>query len=83
MARRELHRVRDDSDELLDKLNRMKELESRKRKLEVSTPAFHEAADAVADVSREIFSLAHDEQAAGDRIERRQGVATEDVPPDR
>lgn len=83
MAERELHRVRDDSDELLEKLNRLKELETRKRQLEVSTPEFHDAADAVADVSSEIFSLAHDEQAAGDQIERRQGVATEDVPTDR
>ena len=83
MAEQELRRVRDDSDDLLEKLNRLKALESRKRHLEVSTPDFHDAADAVADVSSEIFSLARDEQAAGDRIERRQGVATEDVEPDR
>jgi hypothetical protein len=83
MAERELHRVRDDSDELLEKLHRLKDLEKSKRQLEVSTPAFHDAADAVADVSSEIFALAHDEQAAGNRIERRQGVATEDVQTDR
>ena len=83
MADRELRRVRDDSDDLLEKLNRLKDLEKRKRRLEVSTPEFHDAADAIADVSTEIFSVAHDEQAAGDRIVRRQGVATEDVEPHR
>ena len=83
MAERELRRVRDDSDELLEKMNRLKDLEMRKRTLEVSTPEFHDAADAVADVSTEIFAMAHDEQAAGNRIEHRQGVATEDVEPKR
>ncbi len=83
MAERELRRVRNDSDDLLEKMNLLKDLEKRKRHLEVSTPAFHDAADAVADVSTEIFRVAHDEQAAGDRIERRQGVSTEEVEPDR
>ena len=83
MAERELRRVRNDSDDLLEKMNLLKDLEKRKRHLEVSTPAFHDAADAVADVSSEIFRVAHDEQAAGDRIERRQGVSTEEVEPDR
>lgn len=83
MAERELRRVRDTSDALLDKLNRLKTLEERKRHLEVSTPDFHDAADAIAAVSSDIFRLAHDERAAGERIERRQGVSTEDVEPDR
>ena len=83
MAERELRRVREDSDDLLDKMNRLKHLEERKRRLEVSTPEFHDAADAIADVSSQIFRLAHDERAAGDRIERRQGISTEDVEPDR
>ncbi len=55
----------------------------RKRHLEVSTPEFHEATDGVAEVSSDIFRLARDEQAAGDRIERRQRVTTEDVEADR
>ena len=83
MAEQELRRVRDDSDQLLKKLNELKDLEQRKRRLEVSTPAFHDAANKVADVSSEIFRIGHDEQAAGDRIERRQGVNTEDVQPGR
>jgi hypothetical protein len=83
MADRELRRVRDTSDDLLDNLNRLKTLEERKRRLEVSTPEFHEAADAIAGVSSDIFRLARDERAAGDRISRRQGVSTEDVEPDR
>ena len=83
MAERELRRVRNDSDDLLEKMNRLKDLEKRKRHLEVSTPEFHDAADAVADVSSDIFRIARDEQAAGDRIERRQGVSTEDVRPNR
>ena len=83
MAEQELRRVRHDSDQLLEKLNELKRLEERKRRLEVSTPEFHKTADAVAEVSSEIFRLGHDEQATGNRIERRQGVATEDVEPDR
>ena len=83
MAERELRRVRDDSDDLLEQLQRLKGLEERKRHLEVSTPEFHHAADQIADVSSEIFRTARDEQAAGDRIGRRQGVSTEDVEPDR
>lgn len=81
MAEEERDRLRDVSDALLGKMNELKELETRKRHLQISTPAFHEAADQVADKSREIFSLAHDEQATGNRIEHRQGVATEDVEP--
>ena len=81
MAERERERLRDDSDALLDKMNELKDLESRKRRLEISTPAFHEAADAVADKSREIFTLAHHEQATGDQIGERQGMATEEVEP--
>jgi hypothetical protein len=83
VAERELRRVRDDSDDLLEKMNRLKDLEQRKRHMEVSTPEFHDAADEVADVSSEIFRLARDEQTAGDHIDRRQGVSTEDVEPSR
>jgi hypothetical protein len=82
VAERELQRVRDDSDALLEQMERLKRLETRKRQLEVSTPEFHEVADEVADTSREIFNIARDEAAAGNRIDRRQGVATEDVQPD-
>jgi hypothetical protein len=82
MTDRERQRVvRDDSDALLGKMHELKDLESRKRHLEISTPAFHDAADAVTDASREIFSIAHHEQVAGSRIDERQGIATEDVEP--
>ena len=83
MAEQELRRVRHDSDDLLEKMNRLKDLEQRKRHLEVSTPEFHDAADEVADVSTEIFRIARDEQATGNQIDRRQGMTTEDVRPDR
>ena len=80
-AERERKQLRDVSDALLRRMNELKDLEKRKRLLEISTPEFHEAADAVAEKSREIFALAHDEQAVGNRIDERQDVATEDVDP--
>ena len=78
-----MRRVRNDSDALLEQMDRLKNLETRKRQLEVSTPEFHDVADEVADTSREIFNIARDEAAAGNGIDRRQGVATEDIQPDR
>jgi hypothetical protein len=83
MAEEQLERLRDDSDALLEKMRELTELESLKRRLEVSTPPFHDAADAVADKSREIFTLAHDEQLIGNQIDERQGLVTEDISPDR
>jgi hypothetical protein len=80
--KRNLRRVRNDSDALLEQMDRLKELERRKRHLVVSTPAFHELEDEVVDTTRDIFNTVRDEAAASSRIDR-QGLTTEDVNPDR
>ncbi len=79
---RDLRRVRNDSDALLEQMNRLKDLETRKRRLEVSTPAFHAIEDEVLDTTREIFNTARDEAAASNRVDR-HGLTTEDIDPDR
>ena len=79
---RNLRRVRNDSDALLEQMSRLKDLETRKRHLVVSTPAFHEIEDEVVDTTREIFNTVDDEAAASKRVGR-QGLTTEDVAPDR
>jgi hypothetical protein len=80
--KRDLRRVRNDSDALLEQMGRLKDLEIRKRHLVVSTPAFHEVEDQVVDTTRDIFDTVRDEAAASKRVHR-QGLTTEDVDPDR
>lgn len=78
---RKTEHVRDVSDRLLQELDELKALERHKRQHEISTPPFHELADAVADKSREIFATASEEQVTGDEIDVRQGLAIEEVQP--
>ncbi len=56
------------SDKLLDALRHLKETEERKRKVPISTPAFHELANDVNATSREIFRIARDQDDLGDAI---------------
>jgi hypothetical protein len=73
-------RLRDDSDELMEAVTEIRELEREKRGEEMSTPRFHELAEDIADKSRQVFRLATDEQAQGDALSGEQGAAIEDVP---
>ena len=56
------------SDKLLDALRHLKDTEERKRKVPISTPAFHELANDVNATSREIFRIARDQDDLGDAI---------------
>jgi hypothetical protein len=56
------------SNKLLDALRHLKETEERKRKVPISTPAFHELANDVNATSREIFRIARDQDVLGDTI---------------
>ena len=76
-----LRRVRHDSDSLLEQMGRLKDLETRKRQLVVSTPAFHSIEDEVVNTTHDIFNTVHDEAAASKRVGH-QGLTTEEVKPE-
>lgn len=63
----EYERIRDDSDELLQALDDMKAMEKEKRNEDISTPPFHELADAVEDQAKRVFRMAQGEELDGDR----------------
>jgi len=61
-------RIADTSDELMERLTILKALESQKRRDPMSTPRFHELANEVTEVSRDIFSLALREEHEGNDL---------------
>lgn len=66
----EREQVRDDSDELLSELEKLKRLEREKRGESYSSPSFHGLAEQVVDQARSVFHLAAKEDRDGDRTER-------------
>jgi hypothetical protein len=73
--------LRRDSDELLHGIEQMRSMEREKRQHQVSTPEFHELADAITDKSREIFSIAADEEVTGNRTVHEPERTIEDIDP--
>jgi hypothetical protein len=73
--------LRRDSDALLEGIAEMRSMEREKRQHQISTPEFHELTDAITDKSREIFSIAADEQATGNRTEQQPDRTVEDIDP--
>ena len=61
----------DTSNKLLAALRHLRDTEQRKRQLPISSPAFDELADEVERASREIFSLARNQDRPGDESEDR------------
>ena len=77
----ERHRqVRDDSDDLLRALEDLKRMEKAKREADISTPSFHELAEAVEDQARHVFDVAADETVHGNRAPTTD-VSTNEVRP--
>lgn len=76
----EQRRVRSDSDELLDALDELKRMETEKRGMPISSPPFHERAEAVDEQARHVFDLALREERDGDEAER-TGATLEDAEP--
>ncbi len=72
--------VRDDSDELLEEVRRLRELEERKRHEPISSPEFHRLAAEVEERARAVWQTADRERVAGDDSER-QARTTADVSP--
>ena len=81
MAEQHERRLRHDSDALLDEIEALRAMEREKRTYQISTPEFHDLADAITEKSREIFAIAADERATGNRIDERQAETTDDVEP--
>jgi hypothetical protein len=57
------------SDELLDELGELKQVEEQKRHEPVSTPRFHELANRAVELSRRIFNTAREQDETGREIE--------------
>jgi hypothetical protein len=57
------------SDELLDELKELKQIEEQKRREPVSTRRFHELANRALEISRRIFDTARQQDQLGDDIE--------------
>ena len=73
-------RVRDDSDELIRALEDLKQLEKTKREADISTPPFHELAEAVEAQARHVFEVAAEETVDGNRAPTTD-VSTNEVRP--
>jgi NTP pyrophosphatase (non-canonical NTP hydrolase) len=58
------------SDRLMAEAGAVKRLEAIKRSHPISSPEFHELAEEIADHARQVFRLADEEDAVGDRIPR-------------
>ena len=58
-------RLADDSDELLDAVAQLREMERRKRTLPPTTPEFHDMAERVEEQARHVFELARQETRHG------------------
>jgi hypothetical protein len=63
-------RLTDASNALLRAAQRLRDLERRKRTVDISSAEFHALADEIAAVSRDVFNRAHEEAALDDGTER-------------
>jgi hypothetical protein len=72
--------VRQTSDELLEAVRKLHDLEREKRAQQLSTPEFHAMAREITERSREVFRLAAVEERAGDEVDS-QDRTTEDIRP--
>jgi len=68
------HEVADTSDRLMERLTTLKAIEAEKRQDPMSTPHFHELAEEVTQISRDIFSLALNEERTGDDLSQSQAT---------
>ena len=78
----EQRRVRSDSDEILEAMERMRELERAKRTEPISSPAFHRLADEVEASAREVWELAQRQNRDGDAAETTGATIDETEPLD-
>ncbi len=72
--------VRKTSDELLEAVRKLQDLEREKRAQEFSTPEFHAMAREITERSREVFRMAALEERAGSEVDSPDST-TEDIGP--
>ena len=70
--------VRSDSDALLRAVDELRRLESAKRDVPMSTPAFHDKAAEIEGLARGVFGLARRETVDGDRLGATQAESIND-----
>lgn len=58
----------DRSDEILRALEELRRMEAARRQRPISTPEFHQLAEAITAKSRDIFRIARDQEAIGDEL---------------
>lgn len=73
-------RLTDASNALLRAAQRLRDLERRKRTVEISSAEFHALADEIAAVSRDVFNRAHEEAVLDDGVERQSRSIEGGVP---
>lgn len=76
----EQRRVRIDSDEILEAMERMRALERAKRTEPISSPAFHRLADEVEATAREVWELAQRQNRDGEAAETTDATIDETEP---
>jgi hypothetical protein len=59
----------DRSNEILEEIEELRELEDSKRTVPISTPGFHRLAERITEQSRRIFRMANDQERLGDSTE--------------
>lgn len=77
-AREEL--VREDSDELLAAVDRLRHVEAEKREVPFSSPEFHQRAREVENQARRVFQLATKEEIHGEQLPETVADSGEDRP---
>jgi hypothetical protein len=60
------HQLSDRSDQILDAIEELHEMESAKREVPISTPTFHRLAEQITAKSRDVFRIARDQEAVGE-----------------
>jgi hypothetical protein len=70
--------LEDDSDHLLAAVDEIRELESQKRHLQMSSPEFHRAADAIERKARAVFGIARAQREVGEALSENQGESIEE-----
>ena|SRR5215212_11292902 len=69
--------IQDDSDKLLRAVDEIRQLESEKRHLMMSTPEFHQTANRIERKAREVFGVAKAQREVGEAL-RTQSESIDD-----
>lgn len=68
----------DTSDDLLEKIEEIRRLESVKRRLPTSTPEFHDMARRIERKAREVFGIARSQREVGEALRDQKSESIDD-----